>query len=669
MLVLGWHGGVKAREAEDYGVGYSSHDGAAVLLRDGVLVAAIEEERLNRVKHSNFFPAHAIRYCLEEAGVTISDLDIIVTDCLEEVLDAFILGETLNDSSLPVLRGRQWLARLFQAEFGVDLFDKIRCYRHHSSHLYSAWIPSGFKQALLVSIDGEGDGLAGQIAAAGPAGFEVLRNLPAADSVGAFFTQAITLLGYRRFDEYKVMGLAPYGDPAVYRPLFQSLYELLPEGQYRLAGDDVRLGQVLRAGLVSGARRKGEPFTQAHQDFAAGLQEMLESIVFHILRHFRDVTGLRYLALSGGVAHNCTLNGKILQSGLFDQVYVQPAAHDAGNALGAAFGVVRDAGQAIAPNPLPHLFWGPDLEPSDGIAARLRAWEPLIQFRKTEDAPGEAARLIAAGEVIGWVQGRSEFGPRALGNRSILADPRPAENKKLINAMIKKREGYRPFAPAVLEERVRDYFEVPEGTDALPFMIFVLPVRPERRELLGAVTHVDGTARVQTVSAAVNPRFYALIEAFGRETGVPVVLNTSFNNNAEPIVQSIDDAVTAFLTTGIHHLVIGDFVVEKVEMPALLEGLLRLVPVLPAHRKLVRRLPAPQEPAYRIESTANSYFADPAVAISPEMFRLLLDDSDGARLGERLTRLGFTAPETRRALLTEAFDLWQRRAFWLRPDC
>jgi carbamoyltransferase len=667
MLVLGWHGGVKGCEAEDFDVGYSSHDGAAVLLRDGRIVAAVEEERLNRVKHSNFFPVRAIRYCLAEAGVTLADVDVIVTDCLQSVLDEFIIVETLQVPDEPVVDGRRWLANMFAREFGCDVHDKIRCYRHHLAHLNGAFIPSGFPEALTVCLDGEGDGQSGLIARCAGSEVEILREISAAHSLGDLYTKAIIFLGYRRFDEYKVMGLAPYGDPEVYGPVFRDFYELRPNGEYILVPDSAKLARVLGADMLSIVRRRGEPFTRAHMDYAAALQALLETIALHVISHFRAVTGLTRLCLSGGVAHNCTMNGKLLRSGLFDAVYVQPAAHDAGNALGAALGVLREAGHPIARDPLPHLYFGPHVGDDAAIRRRLAAWSPLIEVTRVDDPATRAAELIAEGMVIGWVQGRSEFGPRALGNRSILADPRPAENKTIINAMVKKRESYRPFAPSVIEERLRDYFELPEGTDSVPFMIMVLPVKPEQRAVLQAVTHVDGTARAHSVSARVNPRFHALIEAFGRITGVPVVLNTSFNNNAEPIVDSVDDAVACFLTTGIHRLVIGDCIVQKRKMSPADSAFRHLVPMLPGHRKLVRRMPGPDPSRHVLESTSNSHFAEPVVPISEDVFRLLLDDADHATTARRCARLGVTDPSRLEQVGTELFELWQRRAIHLRP--
>jgi carbamoyltransferase len=666
MLVLGWHGGLHRAGLEDSPSGFAQHDGAAVLLRNGSIVAAIEEERLNRVKHSNFFPAEAIRFCLAEGQVTIADVDAIVTDVGEQLFNGVSVVAALNDPTLPITPGKERIGSLFEREFGVDVSRKIRFCRHHVAHLYGCWYPSGFRDSLAVSLDGEGDGLSGLVASCTESRIDILRQLAESQSLGNFYTKMIGQLGYRRFDEYKAMGLAPYGDPAVHEALFARMYRLLPEGRFTIHPDEERWGMLMEAGLLTQARRKDQPFTQQHKDFAAALQVALERIVQHLLEHFQQVTGARRLCLSGGVAHNCTMNGNILRSGRFEQIYVQPAAHDAGNALGAALWLTREAGQPVARDVIPHLYLGSDIGSADDIGRRLARWSPFVEARRVPDAPAMAAEIMAGGGVIGWLQGRSEFGPRALGNRSILADPRPAANKDIINAMVKKREGFRPFAPSVLEERLGDFFE-PRGVTAVPFMVITLQVRPEMRALLGAVTHVDGSARVQSVSRTDNPRYHALIEAFGRLTGVPVVLNTSFNNNAEPIVDSVDDAVACFLTTGIDRLFVGDWLVEKAARMPDDTAWLDLVPQVPQWRKLVRRAPQPDAARHAIEGTVSSFFAESAVAISPLLFRLLADDAPAASCGERCRRHGVEDPAQRARLSTELFDLWQRRAIRLMP--
>lgn len=665
MLVLGWHGNPRWREGDEV-PGFSFHDAAAVLIRDGEVLSAIEEERLNRVKHSNLFPARAIRYCLAQAGVTLEDVDAIVTDSSEDFYEFLTLHDLAHDPRLTRLSGRELIAAAFRHEFGTEINGKLRFCKHHFAHLCSAWYPSGFPEALVVCLDGDGDGLSGLIAYCRGDQIKILRNLPEAYSLGNFYTAQIGVLGYQRFDEYKVMGLAPYGNPRTFEALFRRMFELQSEGRFTIVSDAQRLSLLKQAGLAAHFRAKGEPFTQLHKDFAAALQATLECIASHVVDWFQKQTGARHLCLSGGVAHNCTLNGVLLRSGRFKQIYVQPAAHDAGNALGAALATAREAGASIARPMLPHLFLGPDIGTDEHNECELRRWRPLIDIERVENASETAAELLAQGQVICWVQGRSEFGPRALGNRSILADPRPAENKRIINAMVKKREAYRPFAPSVIEERLRDYFEVPEGTERVPFMIIVLPVRAEMRELLGAVTHIDGSARVQSVSRTDNPRYHALIEAFGQRTGVPIVLNTSANNNAEPIIDSARDAVVTFLTTGVHTLVIGNWLVRKVDELARHPAFLDLVPDLPPTRKLVRRTARDGKPAYFIESTAPRYFGTTSLALSPQLAQVLLLD-DGSSVRERFHALRIDDPPVRDRLTGELCELWAERALRLSP--
>jgi carbamoyltransferase len=667
MLVLGWHGGVRVGEADDQAVGYSTHDGAAVLVRDGEIIAAIEEERLSRVKHSNFFPARSIRFCLDHAGVTMSDIDLIAFDAQESVVDEFAAFCALVSPEEPLISGREMIARVFEREFGLDLRSKLHFCKHHLAHIYSAIYASGQECGLAVALDGEGDQRSGMVATfSGGAIVPVVEYSPA-QSLGAFYTSSIALLGYRRFDEYKVMGLAPYGDAERYRALFDRFYTLLPDGQFEIVPDGTKLSLIAQQGLLPQIRRKGQPFMQLHKDLAASIQDALERIAMHIFEFQARATGERSLCYAGGVAHNCTLNGKLLYSGLFDALFVQPVAHDAGNALGAALAAGAAEGMVPRPRKMPHLYLGSDIGSERQIAERLEAWEGLVTHVRSDEIAEQTADLLAGGAVIGWVQGRSEFGPRALGNRSILADARPARFKHVINAMVKKREGYRPFAPSVIEERLHDFFDVPESCTSLPFMIFVVRVRDEMREVLGAVTHVDGTARVQSVSRDTNPRYHALIEAFGRRTGVPVLLNTSFNNDAEPIVDSIDEAVACFLTTGIQYLVVGDYMVRKSAQfnP---DALRRLVPKLRLHQKLVRRSRADTQHSgefeHAIESTASSFFVQSRCSISEDVFMLLLEEGS---IDARCRAAGITGSGRLEGIMNELVDLWSRRALVLQP--
>jgi carbamoyltransferase len=494
-------------------------------------------------------------------------------------------------------------------------------------------------------------------------------------SLGNFYTEMIALLGYNRFDEYKVMGLAPYGNPEKYGRLFERFYRLLPAGNYQILDGNMIMMRLIETGIVDKARRKGEPFNETHKDLAAALQVTLEKIVFHVLNHFQKETRQKRLCFAGGVAHNCTLNGKILYSGLFDDVFVQPAAHDAGSALGAAISVFYDESSAQRAEKIQHLFYGSEVGNGTGsedeIGATLRQWSDFLSFEKVDDVAARTAQLLAEGSVVGWVQGRSEFGPRALGNRSILADPRPASNKLLINQMVKKREEYRPFAPSVLEESLATYFEVPSTRAEYPFMIFVLNVREQFRELLGAITHIDGTARIQTVSRQTNPKYWTLINEFQKLTGVPILLNTSFNNNAEPIVDSIEDAIVCYLTTGLHYLVIGDYLARKKEVAASHAALETLAPALPNSRRLVKRKGQAEGGAlntvFEIEGTMSHFFARTVVEVSADVFSVLIDADGKKSLHDLFEENGVVDDQRRARVSEEMHDLWTQRIVILRP--
>ena len=664
MLVLGWHGSIARLETERAEPGYFAHDGAAALIKDGSVVAAIEEERLNRIKHSNFFPTRAIRFCLDAAGASIGDLDAIVTDNAEGTYDMFAETRALRNPGESKKSGRGMIDEVFQKEFGSSAADKIGFCRHHYAHLACAWYSSGFSDALVVSLDGDGDHASGLVSECKHGRMKILHSIPADQSLGNFYTWAIGFLGYRRFDEYKVMGLAPYGNSAKFDYLFGQMFELLPDGRYRIGSFTELMDIARKHGLPDLRRTKGAEFNQTHKDFAAGLQASLTRLATHVIRHFQNVTGAQRLCLTGGVAQNCSMNEQILTSGLFSEMYVQPVAYDAGNALGAALFHLQENGQKIRHPFLPHLYLGKDLGSAAEIGGRLKAWGELISFRKVADVAVQAAQMIANGKVIGWVQGRSEFGARALGNRSILADPRLAQNKEVINAMIKKREAYRPFAPSILAEKLHDYFDAPSTLKSAPFMAVTLPVKEEYRSLLPAVTHIDGTARVQTVSRSENALFYELIEHFGELTGLAAVLNTSFNNNYEPIVDSIDDAIACFMTTGLDGLIISHFVIEKV--PVIGKMLLDLEIRLPPARALVRRIGYSGSPQYRIECNADDIFVGSDVCISKDLFHVLLD-SEGKNLHSRLEEVELNQECSVNALAAEIFSLWERRAIVLSP--
>lgn len=543
-----------------------THDTAAVLLVDGALVAAAEEERFTRVKHTSAFPVHSIAHCLSTAQVDLDQIDLIGVGWSRHALmrismQRFMQGRPYDD---PV----QCLSASFLRGFGRDVSRKLRLYDHHACHAWSAVVPSGYQECLVVTIDGAGEGLAGTASVYSANRLVRVRDYQAAhQSLGYFYWHVCRLLGYQEADAYKVMGLAPYGDPARYGSFFSRCYTLLENGNYRTLSRDELFALADEEGIHKAARRRGGQLRQEERDLAAGLQRSVEHIILHMLTDLRRTTGQSRLCLAGGVAHNCSANGKIWYSKLFDEIFVQPAAHDAGIAIGAACLAAKECGDSTF-HAVKSPFLGTDVGSDHDILQKLQPWAAvdLIEIEELTNAPHAAATLIAAGHVVAWVQGRAEFGPRALGARSILADPRPVGNKDRINAMVKKREAYRPFAPSVSIERAAEFFEIPEGQE-FPYMTFVLRVRDEWREILGAVTHIDGTARVQTVSREMNERYWTLLNEVGRITGIPMVLNTSFNNHSEPIVDNVHDAVTCFLTTDIDVLVIGNILVRKRPVP------------------------------------------------------------------------------------------------------
>lgn len=563
MLILSFIGGweLPYEDLRSFGLTHGiTHDAAAALIDNGKVVAAIEEERLSRIKNTAKAPANAIKFCLDSYGVRLSDIDKLVVIGKEENTTLLGLDNYILNKDVKYLDIWDYMVDHVQRNYGRKL-ERENTYfvEHHIAHASSAYYMSGFDRSLILTIDGASpEGYAGYIISAEGNSFTILDKISNANSLGVFYLSVIKYLGYFQYDEYKVMGLAPYGNPEKFRKIIKKIYTLLPEGKFKI---NLEYCGVLFEFIQP--RKRGGSFTQQHKDLAAALQEGLETIVLHILEYYRKLTGHTRLCMSGGVAHNCSMNGKVLYSGLFDNIFVQPAAHDAGNTIGGALFIEKKLNPDTKLERLKHLYWGTNIGDSDGISHILERWKKVISYRKEENITEVTAKLIADGNVIGWVQGCSEFGPRALGNRSILADPRNAENKGIINSMVKKREGYRPFAPSVLEEHLGDYYEVPPCEAQLSYMNFVLQTKKDKWDILGAVTHVDGSARVQTVCRETNEKYWRLIDEFRKLTGIPVLLNTSFNNNVEPIVNSEEDAIVCFLTTDIHYLIIGDYVISK----------------------------------------------------------------------------------------------------------
>jgi carbamoyltransferase len=550
------------------------HDSAAVLLVDGEVVAGAAEERFSRKKHTGDFPIGAIQYCLSEAGIKLSEIDAIAHGFdYTPYRAAFLLDPTSAQQYNEVFSREKLLSQVNKHLPGFSA-DRVHQVNHHMSHAASAYYTSGWDECLVVVIDGMGEVHSATAYHAHHNQIDKLQEITAKDSIGILYSIITLHLGFDfNSDEYKIMGLAPYGDPSRYRAFFDKAVELLDNGTIKIP--------ILRANSeredreTYGATRRyleqhliphrtpDSEITDDHRDVAAALQECLDKVMLHICGHFGRATGLRRLAMAGGVALNCTANGRLLQSGIFDDIYVQPAAGDDGSALGAGlWQSSRNGGVRNARFPVP--FLGPAASQSDIDKALEQTKDRIetVRFSNLRDTCVEAAKLIRDGRVLGWYRSRMEFGPRALGHRSILADPGHVEMRDRINAMVKMREAFRPFAPAVSLEQVQDWFEVPRGFE-LPYMIMTADVRQQHRAALPAITHVNGSARVQTVSKKDNSEFHTLLEEVGKVTGREMVLNTSFNVKGQPIVNTPREAIDTFLGTGIEFLFLENTLVRR----------------------------------------------------------------------------------------------------------
>jgi carbamoyltransferase len=565
-------------------LGFFGHDASAALLVDGRIVACAAEERFTRSKHSlnlagnTLLPRNAIAYCLRFANLTIDDVDVVAHYCdFQEstIEERFRLLQPYlpDDRAALVKHAYQRVFRgMLSRESVITQFSRMEGsvpksfmpVRHHEAHAASSFYLSGFPEAIVLTLDGTGELESSLLAVGSGLSIQELDRVLLPTSLGTIYLILTVFLGFHSLgDEYKVMGLAGYGAPERFRPFFDCLIRLEGEGRYStpvLAADDFKELLIRELGQP---RHPDAAIESRHADIAAALQEALLRAVLHTLRHARSVTGLDRLCLAGGVALNSSLNGAIARAGLFQDVFVQPAAGDEGCSVGAALhGYYRDAAQSRQrTGRWESVFLGPEYD-NEEILTALRGHAQNLSWLAQENIAAEVATRLAQGQVAGWFQGRMEFGPRALGNRSILADPRDPGMKERINAKVKRREPFRPFAPSVLEEEAEAYFAM-DGLASSPFMLFTVPVRDARRSTIPAVTHVDGTARIQTVSRATNPLFWELIAKFKALTGIPLVLNTSFNVRNEPIVCSPEDAIRCFLSTDIDCLAIGRFLVEK----------------------------------------------------------------------------------------------------------
>jgi carbamoyltransferase len=566
-------------------------DAAACILRDGVLLAAAEEERFRRLKHWAGFPSRAIAYCLQEAKVDLGDVTQVAVNRSGRANFFRKLAYVAMRRPSPRLianrlRNRKQvmgIAEELDALPGRPFAGAIEYVEHHFAHLASAFYPSPFDEAAVVSVDGFGDFASAAWGAGSGTALSLDGRVLFPHSLGVFYQAMTQYLGFPHYgDEYKLMGLAAYGDASC-RYEVAKLLSLRDDGSFALDlkyfrhhrndiayewhGAEPSCGPLFSQALIEelGPPRDAEaPLEARHRNLAFATQAVYEDAFFHLLTSLQSRYRHGAIALAGGCAYNSVANGKIKDRTAFRQIYLQSAAGDAGGAIGAALAVWHRAGGRTAP--MTHAFWGPSFSNAEHAA--------LLEERRTAiDAEGctvyriddekelveTAARAIASGLVVGWFQGRMEWGPRALGNRSILGDPRRADMKDILNLKIKRRESFRPFAPSVLREKVADWFV---RDDDVPFMLQVIAIRPERRGQIPAVTHVDGSGRLQTVDQAGNSRYHALIEAFFRLTEVPMVLNTSFNEN-EPVVCRPDEALDCFLRTKMDLLILGNHVVSR----------------------------------------------------------------------------------------------------------
>ena len=616
------------------GVSAFYHDSAAALVVDGRIVGAAQEERFTRKKHDAGYPARAVAWCLHKAGAQADELHRVVFydkpflkfERLVETSIAFApRGFRSFSAAIPV-----WVKeKLFQKQLlrnklkamspDADWRRKLLFAEHHQSHAASAFYPSPFREAVVLTMDGVGEWATTSAAIGRDRSLEVIRELHFPHSLGLLYSAFTYYTGFRvNSGEYKVMGLAPYGEPVFAQAILDNLIDLKPDGTFRLDLDyfgyctGLEMTNARFDALFGGpARAPSEPLAKRHMDLAASVQAVVEEAVLRLTRSLRDETGMRHLCMAGGVALNCVANGKVLRDGRFDGIWIQPAAGDAGGALGAALAVSHglfDEPRPTAPerrnptsargptSPRPDAMQGALLGPefgSDEVQAVLDEAGARYQRLEADALIGTTAEALADGKVVGWFQGRMEFGPRALGARSILADPRRPEMQRTLNLKIKFRESFRPFAPSVLRSDAADWFEL-DGDS--PYMLLVADVAPGRRrpdddrdgarengaagrggpeadEMLRrlglvrseipAVTHVDHSARVQTVHQETNPRYHALLEAFKARTGCPVLVNTSFNVRGEPIVCTPQDAFRCFMGTEMDRLAIGDFFLRK----------------------------------------------------------------------------------------------------------
>ncbi len=587
------------------GVSCYFHDAAAVLLKDGCLVAAAEEERFSRIKHDYGFPSKAIKFCLEQEGISGEDLDYVVFfEKPFRKLDRILMMtlqtypqsyKVFRESMITWMTDKLWVGTKLQTEIGVPK-EKILFSEHHLSHAASAFLCSPFDESAILTVDGVGEWVTTTYGVGRGNEIKLQKQIEFPHSLGLLYSAFTAFLGFEVNEgEYKVMGMAPYGVPRYVDKVWKMVKQN-PDGSFALDMDYFSFhhstyktysgkfealfgtprppkmlfftegtGFPRYFGTAPGNYQELSKQNQHYADIAASIQKVTEEMLLTMAKHLRKTTGMTRLCMAGGVALNSVANTRILNEAGFDELYIQPAAGDGGGALGAALWAYNTVLGKPRNFTMQHAYWGrenSDAEVSDFLVENNI---PHSRFDNEDQLLDRVVDQLTSGKVVGWSQGRFEWGPRALGNRSIIADPRNPDMKEIVNAKIKFREPYRPFAPSVLAEAAEKYFDLPNAAHHCParYMQYVVPVREREKATLPAITHVDGTGRLQTVFKEQSPRYYKLIERFGQATGVPVILNTSFNLKGEPIVNTPANAFNTFSKSEMDALVLGNFIIDK----------------------------------------------------------------------------------------------------------
>src|SRR3989344_5202529 len=561
------------------GISCYYHDSGIALLKDGEIIFAAQEERYTRKKHDESFPSKAIEHALQHASITIHDINAIgfyekpLLKFFDRILYTYF--KVWPKGLISYHRAMQeWMTKKLWIPHNIkkELKYKGPIYftTHHESHAASSYYCSGFSDATIVTVDGVGEWATTTMGYGRGSDMKLTKEILFPHSLGLLYSAITYYLGFKvNSAEYKVMGLAPYGEPK-YRDHIKKLIDVQEDGSFALNMKyftyeyGLRMTGKKMEELFGQKTRKAEsPLEQFHKDVARSLQEVTEEVMLKIVKHAKQLHPSEKLCLAGGVALNCVANGKILRDGLFKDIFIQPAAGDAGGALGVALAIWHRQFHGERLPKMRHADLGNEYS-NEEIEAFLKEQNMPYETLSDEEVITRTAELLEGTNVIGWYQGRMEFGPRSLGNRSIIADARNKENWQKVNLKIKFRESFRPFAPTVLEERVSEYFELDRES---PYMLLVADTKPEKRKEIPAVTHVDGSARIQTIRRDQNPRYYDLLKAFEAKTGCPVIINTSFNIRGEPIVESPEDAIRCFLGTDMDYLVLGNYLLKKSEVP------------------------------------------------------------------------------------------------------